>query len=253
MAPPKKTSQKGSGNPKSGASRKLATRVKTARGRKISSTRWLQRQLNDPFVAAAKSEGYRSRAAFKLLGLDDRFKFLKPGAKVADLGAAPGGWCQVAAERVNASGAGKGPRGKVVGIDITPIESIPDVTLLVGDIYDDAALEQVRTELGGQADIVMSDMAAASTGHRQTDHIRIMALCEAGLDFAMQILNPGGAFIAKVLKGGTEDQLLNAIKRDFEQVRHAKPDASRKDSAEAYIVALGFRGKKAMESDGETG
>jgi 23S rRNA (uridine2552-2'-O)-methyltransferase len=248
MAPPKKTS-----SPKSGPARKLATRVKTARGRKISSTRWLQRQLNDPFVAAAHAEGYRSRAAFKLIGLDDRFKFLKPGARVADLGAAPGGWCQVAAERVNAGGTGKGPQGKVVGIDITPIEPITDVTLLVGDIYDDAALEQVRQALGGHADVVLSDMAAASTGHRQTDHIRIMALCEAALDFAMEILNPGGAFVAKVLKGGTEDQLLNAIKRDFEQVRHAKPEASRKDSAEAYIVALGFRGKKPLESGDESG
>ena len=248
MAPRKKTS-----SPKAGTARTLSTRVKTARGRKLSSTRWLQRQLNDPYVAAARAEGYRSRAAFKLVGLDDRFKFLKPGARVADLGAAPGGWCQVAAERVNASGTEKGPKGKVVGIDITPIEPITDVTLLVGDIYDDAALEQVRQAVGGQADVVMSDMAASSTGHRQTDHIRIMALCEAALDFAMEILAPGGAFVAKVLKGGTEDQLLNAIKRDFEQVRHAKPEASRKDSAEAYIVALGFRGKKSMESGSENG
>jgi 23S rRNA (uridine2552-2'-O)-methyltransferase len=225
--------------PKPGQARALATRVKTARGRTLSSTRWLQRQLNDPYVAAARAQGYRSRAAFKLAELDDRFKFLKPGAKVVDLGAAPGGWCQVAAERVK---AGKG-QGKVVGLDITPIEPIADVTLLVGDIHDDAALAAVKEALGGEADIVLSDMAASSTGHRQTDHIRIMALCEAALDFAKEVLKPGGAFVAKVLKGGTEDQLLSQIKRDFEFVRHAKPSASRSDSAEAYIVATGFRGR----------
>lgn len=248
MAGSKKTS-----GPRGGAARKLTTRVKTARGRKLSSTRWLQRQLNDPYVAAARAQGYRSRAAFKLAELDDRFKFLKPGARVADLGAAPGGWCQIAAERVHAGEGGKGPHGKVVGIDITPVEPIQDVTLLEGDIYDDAALEQVREVLGGTADVVLSDMAAASTGHRQTDHIRIMALCEAALDFAMEILSPGGAFVAKVLKGGTEDQLLNAIKRDFEFVRHAKPSASRSDSAEAYMVAMGFRGRKTPESTPENG
>jgi 23S rRNA (uridine2552-2'-O)-methyltransferase len=244
MAGGKKTSGAGSGGPKSGSARKLATRVKTARGRKTSSTRWLQRQLNDPYVAAAKAQGYRSRAAFKLVGLDDRFKFLKSGGKVADLGAAPGGWCQVAAERVHPA---KG--GKVVGLDVTPIEAIPEVVLLEGDIYDDAALVQVRDALGGPADVVLSDMAAPATGHRQTDHLRIMALCEAALDFAKEILKPGGVFVAKVLKGGTEDQLLTQIKRDFEQVRHAKPDASRSDSAEAYIVAIGFRGPKTAESE----
>lgn len=231
---------RGSSGPRPGPARKLATRVKTARGRKTSSTRWLQRQLNDPFVAAAREQGYRSRAAFKLAGLDDRFNFLKPGARVVDLGAAPGGWCQIAAERVEA----KQGKGKVVGLDVTPIEPIPDVTLIEGDIYDDAALEAVRKALGGGADVVLSDMAAPSTGHRQTDHIRIMALCEAALDFAREILVPGGAFVAKVLKGGTEDQLLAQIKRNFDFVRHAKPPASRQDSAEAYIVATGFRCRK---------
>ena len=229
--------KKSSGS-RSGPARQLSTRVKTARGRKTSSTRWLQRQLNDPYVAAAKAQGYRSRAAFKLIGLDDRFKFLKPGGKIVDLGAAPGGWCQVAAERVKPA---KG--GKVVGIDVTPIEPIANVILLEGDIYDERALAQVREALGGEADVVLSDMASPATGHRQTDHLRIMALCEAALDFAKEILKPGGTFVAKVLKGGTEDQLLGQIKRDFAQVRHAKPSASRSDSAEAYIVALGFRGR----------
>jgi 23S rRNA (uridine2552-2'-O)-methyltransferase len=234
------TKSRKSSGPKPGSARKLATRVKTARGRTLSSTRWLQRQLNDPYVAAAHDQGYRSRSAFKLAELDDRFKFLKPGGRIADLGAAPGGWCQIAAERVGA----KQGKGKVVGLDVTPIEPIPNVTLLEGDIYDDAALQAVREALGGGADVVLSDMAAPSTGHRQTDHIRIMALCEAALDFAREILEPGGAFVAKVLKGGTEDQLLNQIKRDFDFVRHAKPAASRADSAEAYIVATGFRGRK---------
>ena len=234
------TKSRKSSGPKPGSARKLATRVKTARGRTLSSTRWLQRQLNDPYVAAAHDQGYRSRSAFKLAELDDRFKFLKPGGRIVDLGAAPGGWCQIAAERVGA----KQGKGKVVGLDVTPIEPIPNVTLLEGDIYDDAALQAVREALGGAADVVLSDMAAPSTGHRQTDHIRIMALCEAALDFAREILEPGGAFVAKVLKGGTEDQLLNQIKRDFDFVRHAKPAASRADSAEAYIVATGFRGRK---------
>ena len=234
------TKSRKSSGPKPGSARKLATRVKTARGRTLSSTRWLQRQLNDPYVAAAHDQGYRSRSAFKLAELDDRFKFLKPGGRIVDLGAAPGGWCQIAAERVGA----KQGKGKVVGLDVTPIEPIPNVTLLEGDIYDDAALQAVREALGGGADVVLSDMAAPSTGHRQTDHIRIMALCEAALDFAREILEPGGAFVAKVLKGGTEDQLLNQIKRDFDFVRHAKPAASRADSAEAYIVATGFRGRK---------
>jgi len=198
----------------------------------------LERQLNDPYVAEAKRLGYRSRAAFKLLQMDEKFGFLKPGARIVDLGAAPGGWTQVAVDQI---GADKG-RGQVVGIDLLPVEPIVGSTLILGDFTDDDGPDRVKALLDGPADTVLSDMAASATGHTQTDHLRIMGLCEMAYDFAKEVLAPGGAFVAKVLKGGTEQELLRALKRDFETVRHAKPPASRSDSAEAYVVATGFRG-----------
>ncbi|MEL7029660.1 MAG: RlmE family RNA methyltransferase [Pseudomonadota bacterium] len=213
----------------------LKVRVKTARGRKLSSTRWLERQLNDPYVAKAKAAGYRSRAAFKLVEIDARFALLKPGARVADLGAAPGGWCQFAAKKV-------GSAGRVVGIDLEVVEPIPGVTLLQGDFLDEEAQARMRDALGGAADLVLSDMAAASSGHRQTDHLRIIALCDAALSFAETVLTPGGAFCAKVLRGGAEGDLLRRLKSSFAHVRHFKPPASRSDSAEIYVVASGYRG-----------
>ena len=217
-------------------------RVKTARGRTVSSQRWLQRQLNDPYVAEAKKRGYRSRAAFKLLQLDDQFRFLKPGARVVDLGAAPGGWTQVAVERVKpGQGGGKGG-GVVVGLDLTPVEPIAGATVLAKDFYDDDAPAVLEALLGGPADVVLSDMAAAATGETQVDHLRIMGLAEAAHDFARRVLKPGGSFVAKVLRGGTERTLLDLLKRDFTKVRHVKPEASRADSAEMYVVGTGFRG-----------
>lgn len=226
-----KRGAKGAGN------RGLHTRVKTAKGRRLSSTRWLQRQLNDPYVQEAKRQGYRSRAAFKLIELDDKFKFLKKGAKVIDLGAAPGGWTQVAMARI-------GDGGHVIGIDLLEMEAIPGADLIQGDFLDDDAPERLKALLGGQADIVLSDMAAASTGHPQTDHLRIMGLLEVAADFAADVLAPGGTFVGKVLQGGTENELLAALKRDFRTVKHAKPPASRSDSAEVYVVATGFRGRE---------
>jgi len=213
-------------------------RVKTARGRTVSSQRWLQRQLNDPYVAEAKKRGYRSRAAFKLLQLDDQFRFLKSGARVIDLGSAPGGWTQVAVERVRPDQS----KGMVLGIDLTPVEPIAGATVLAKDFYDEDAPEILRRHLGGQADVVLSDMAAAATGDPQIDHLRIMGLAESAHDFAAEVLKPGGAFVAKVLRGGTERTLLDRLKRDFAKVRHVKPEASRADSAEMYVVATGFRG-----------
>ncbi len=213
-------------------------RVKTARGRTVSSQRWLQRQLNDPYVAEAKKRGYRSRAAFKLLQLDDQFRFLKPGARVVDLGAAPGGWTQVAVERVRPLQS----RGVVVGLDLTPVEPVAGATVLAKDFYDDDAPAVLEELLGGPADVVLSDMAAAATGETQVDHLRIMGLAEAAHDFARQVLKPGGSFVAKVLRGGTERTLLDRLKRDFTKVRHVKPEASRADSAEMYVVGTGFRG-----------
>lgn len=215
--------------------RGLAVRVKTAKRRRTSSTRWLQRQLNDPYVAEAKKLGLRSRAAFKLMQLDDRFSFLKPGQRIVDLGAAPGGWCQVAVERT------KG-RGVVVGLDYVPMEPLPGVTVLELDFYDDDAPDRLKDAVGGPVDVVLSDMAAPTTGHTATDHLRIMALAEAAYDFAAQVLVPGGTFVAKLFQGGAEKSLLDPLKRDFEKVSHAKPAASRSDSAETYVVALGFRG-----------
>jgi 23S rRNA (uridine2552-2'-O)-methyltransferase len=222
--------------------RRATVRVKTARGRTVSSQRWLQRQLNDPYVAEAKKRGYRSRAAFKLLQIDDQFHFLKPGGRVVDLGAAPGGWTQVAVERVK-PGQDRGKDGGVViGIDITPIEPIAGATVLAKDFYDDDAPAVLEELLGGPADVVLSDMAAAATGETQVDHLRIMGLAEAAHDFACQVLKPGGSFVAKVLRGGTERTLLDRLKRDFTMVRHVKPEASRADSAEMYVVGTGFRG-----------
>ena len=218
-----------------GAPRQPHVRVKTAKGRKLSSKLWLERQLNDPYVAKAKRLGYRSRAAFKLAEIDDKYKFLKPGGRVVDLGAAPGGWVQVALERV-------GAKGRVVGIDLQEIEPIAGAELLVGDFLDEDAPDRLRTLLDGPADVVLSDMAAPSTGHAATDHLRIMALAEAALDFALEVLAPGGTFVAKVLQGGSERGLLETMRRNFTKVAHVKPPASRKDSAELYVVATGFRG-----------
>lgn len=224
--------------------KKLSQRVKTARGRTVGSTRWLERQLNDPYVARAKREGYRSRSAFKLTEVDDKFSLLKPGSTVVDLGAAPGGWSQVAAKRTRAD-AGV---GKVVAIDLHAIEPVAGVTFLKMDFLDDAAPSALINLLNGsKADLVMSDMAAHATGHRQTDHLKIMALAEAALAFAQEVLAPGGSFVCKVLRGGTENQLLAALKRDFAQVRHFKPPASREDSAELFLVATGFRRTEADE------
>lgn len=227
----------GKGGKKGTGNRGLHTRVKTAKGRRLSSTRWLQRQLNDPYVIEAKKLGYRSRAAFKLIELDDKFHFLSKGAKVIDLGAAPGGWTQVALQRI-------GDKGHVVGIDLLEMEAIPGADLIEGDFLDDDAPDRLKVLLGGSADIVLSDMAAASTGHPQTDHLRIMGLLEVAVDFAADVLTSGGTFVGKVLQGGTENELLAALKRDFRTVKHAKPPASRSDSAEVYVVAMGFRGGK---------
>lgn len=218
-------------------------RLRTGKGRTTSSANWLRRQLRDPYVAAAQRAGLRSRAAFKLIELDDRFHFLKRGARVVDLGAAPGGWSLVAAERVG-SGAAGARAGRVVAIDIQEMEPVPGVEILHLDFLAPEAPERLRAALGGGADVVLSDMAAPATGHPQTDHLRIMALLEAAYDFARSVLEPGGAFIGKVLRGGAERDLLDLLKRDFAEVRHVKPPASRKDSAEIYVVALGFRGAR---------
>jgi 23S rRNA (uridine2552-2'-O)-methyltransferase len=222
----------GSGN------RQLKQRLKTARKRTLSSQKWLERQLNDPYVARAKREGYRSRAAYKLLEIDDKYRLLKPGQRVVDLGAAPGGWSQIAATRVGSVDG----KGHVVGIDLLPIDPLPGVEFIELDFLDEAAPQRLVDLLGGPADIVMSDMAANTTGHKKTDHLRIMGLAEAAIHFAREIMAPGGAFIAKVFQGGTENQLLNDLKRDFATVRHVKPAASRADSSELYVLATGFRG-----------
>ena len=218
--------------------RTLRQRVKTARKRTLSSQKWLERQLNDPYVARAKREGFRSRAAYKLIELDDKVRFLKPGGRVVDLGAAPGGWAQVAAQRV---GAGEG-KGNVVGVDLLPIEPLPGAAFLQLDFMAPEAPERLVALLGGPADVVLSDMAANATGHKKTDHLRIVGLAEAAADFARSVLAPGGVFLAKVLQGGTEGALLAGLKRDFAAVRHVKPAASRSDSAELYVLATGFRG-----------
>ena len=213
--------------------RQLKVRVR-AQGRTHSSQLWLQRQLNDPYVARAKREGFRSRAAFKLSEIDDKHHFIKGGARVVDLGASPGGWSQVAAARV-------GEKGRVVAIDVLNMEPLAGVEFLQLDFLDPSAPEKLKDMLGGAADVVLSDMAANATGHRQTDHIKIMALVETAAEFAREVLKPGGAFLSKVLQGGTERALLIALKREFESVKHAKPAASRADSAELYVLATGFR------------
>jgi 23S rRNA (uridine2552-2'-O)-methyltransferase len=217
--------------------RSLKTRVKTARKRSLSSTIWLERQLNDPYVARAKREGYRSRAAYKLMEMDERYHLLKSGMRIADLGAAPGGWSQVAAEKVGSTGG----KGKVVGIDLLDMEPLPGVQFAVKDFNDEDAPEFVKSMLGGPADGVMSDMAANAIGHKATDHLKIVALAELAAEFAFEVLTPGGFFVAKVLQGGTEGQLLARLKRHFAIVRHAKPAASRAGSAELYVLATGFR------------
>lgn len=223
-----------SGPVKKGQPRRgLTKRVKTAKGRKSSSTRWLQRQLNDPYVEQARAMGYRSRAAFKLIELDDKFKLIRKGMRVADLGAAPGGWTQVALER----GA-----SRVVGIDLLAIDPIPGAELLELDFTEEGADEAVKAALGGEADLVVSDLAPWTTGHKATDHLKIIALVEVAAHFAFDVLAPGGAFVAKVFQGGTEQELLKELRGRFEKVKHAKPDASRSESAEIYLVAQGFKG-----------
>jgi 23S rRNA (uridine2552-2'-O)-methyltransferase len=230
-------SRPGSGKPVAG--RALKVRVKTGKGRTPSQKIWLERQLNDPYVAEARRQGYRSRAAFKLTEIDDKYKFLKPGGRIVDLGAAPGGWSQVAAKRVRAEEG----QGRVVAIDMHGMDPIPGVTIFKKDFYDEDAAATLIEALGGsKADCVLSDMAAHATGHRQTDHINIIALAEAGFDFARTVLKPGGTYLAKVLRGGTEGELLKLMKKDFATVRHVKPMASRDDSAELFVLAMGFRG-----------
>jgi 23S rRNA (uridine2552-2'-O)-methyltransferase len=219
--------------------RALKTRVKTARKRSLSSTLWLGRQLNDPYVAQAKREGYRSRAAYKLLEMAEKYKLFRPGARIVDLGAAPGGWSQIAAREVKSAEGW----GRVIGIDLLEIAPIAGVEFRVMDFHDPNAPGALREWLGGTADGVMSDMAANATGHRKTDHLRIVGLAELAIDFACGVLSPGGFFIAKVLQGGSEGELLARLKRDFATVRHLKPKASRADSAEMYVLATGFRGE----------
>ncbi len=222
--------------------RELKVKVKSARGRKLSSTRWLQRQLNDPYVKRARAEGYRGRAAYKILELDDKYRFLVPGARVVDLGCAPGGWCQVAVKRVNALGEKQGKAvGTVLGVDLQEMEPIAGTTLYQLDFMADDADAQVREWLGGKADVVMSDMAASSSGHKQTDHLRIIALCEAAAYFAFDVLEEGGTFVAKVLAGGAEGELQKLLKQRFSKVANIKPPASRQDSSEKFVVATGFR------------
>ena len=210
-------------------------RIRTAKGRKPSSTRWLERQLNDPYVRRAKAENYRSRAAYKLLELDEKFGLLKGAKAVVDLGIAPGGWSQVVRRRV--------PQSRVVGIDLLPTDPIEGVAILQMDFMDEAAPDRLKEALGSEADLVLSDMAANTVGHQQTDHLRTMALVEAGLLFATEVLRPGGAYVAKVLAGGADNQLVAEMKRHFTTVKHAKPPASRKDSSEWYVIAQGFKGR----------
>jgi len=222
---------------KGSGARELKVRVKSGKKRKLSSKLWLDRQLNDPYVARAKREGMRSRAAYKLMEIDDKARFLKKGGRVIDLGAAPGGWSQVAAKRVGAP-----QQGRVVAIDLLEIEPLPGVEFAQLDFLDEAAPAKLKAMLGGRADVVLSDMAANATGHRKTDHIKIVALVEVAVEFAREVLAPGGAFLAKVLQGGTEATLLTLLKRDFTTIKHVKPAASRSDSAELYLLATGFRG-----------
>ena len=222
-----------------GTPRLLKVRVKTAKKRTASSARWLARHLNDPYVVKAKRDGWRSRAAFKLIEMDDKYHMLKPGQRVVDLGCAPGGWCQVAAERVKSNDAN--PR--VVGIDYLDMDAIPGVIVLKKDFLEEDAPQVLIDALKGEkADVVLSDMAAPTTGHHKTDHLRTIHLCEVAAEFAREILKPGGAFVAKVFRGGTENELLAGLKRDYASVAHVKPPASRQESVEMYVVARGFRG-----------
>lgn len=234
---------KGPKNSSGRGQRDLKVKVKTARGRKLSSTLWLQRQLNDPYVKRAKEEGYRGRAAFKILEIDEKYRFLVPGARVVDLGCAPGGWCQVAARRVNSLGEKPGKaQGFVLGIDLQEVDAIAGVELHQLDFLEDGADDKVKGWLGGSAHVVMSDMAAASSGHKQTDHLRIITLCEAAAELAFDVLEEGGTFVAKVLAGGAEGTLQATLKRRFAKVANFKPPASRSNSSEKFVVATGFRG-----------
>ncbi|MDO8289491.1 MAG: RlmE family RNA methyltransferase [Parvibaculum sp.] len=235
MSDQKKTSGPGAGE------RKLHIRVKTAKKKTVSQVRWLERQLNDPYVAAARRDGYRARAAYKLLEIDDKHHFLKPGMRVVDLGAAPGSWCQIAVTRTHAQDGRGAKQGRVIAVDMGNMDDLPGCTIMKLDFLDEGADEQIKAVLGGEADVVLSDMAAHATGHRQTDHLKIMALCEAAVDFAVDVLSEGGTFCAKVLRGGTENELLANLKQHFRTVRHVKPKASRADSAEMYVLAQGFR------------
>ncbi|MCV2881175.1 RlmE family RNA methyltransferase [Actibacterium sp. XHP0104] len=230
--------------------RDLKVKVKTAKGRKLSSTRWLERQLNDPYVKRARTEGYRGRAAFKILELDDKYRFLVPGARVVDLGCAPGGWCQVAVKRVNALGEKQGKAiGTVLGVDLQEVEPIAGAETHQLDFMEDDADEKVKAWLGGKADVVMSDMAAASSGHKQTDHLRIIALCEAAAALAFDVLEEGGTFVAKVLAGGAEGELQKLLKQRFTKVVNVKPPASRADSSEKFVIATGFRPERNDDDD----
>lgn len=223
--------------------RDLKVKVKSARGRKLSSTRWLQRQLNDPYVKRAQAEGYRGRAAYKIMELDDRYRFLVPGARVVDLGCAPGGWLQVAVKRINALGEKSGKSvGRILGIDLQEVEPVAGAEIYQLDFMADGADLKVKEWLGGKADVVMSDMAAASSGHKQTDHLRIISLCDAAAWFAFDVLEEGGTFVAKVLAGGAEGELQKLLKQKFTKVANVKPPASRSDSSEKFVVATGFRG-----------
>jgi 23S rRNA (uridine2552-2'-O)-methyltransferase len=222
--------------------RGLSETVRTAKGRSTSSARWLRRQLSDPYVEESQRRGYRARSAFKLMQIDDKLHLIRRGATIVDLGAAPGSWSQVALER-----AGNG--GRVVGIDLEAVDPLAGAEFLIGDVREPQTAGRLQSALAGPADLVMSDMAAAATGHGPTDHLRTMALAEAALDIAEALLAPGGAFVAKVLQGGTEAELLGRLKRAFAKVRHVKPPASRSDSAELYVVATGFRGAPAGRDD----
>ena len=219
--------------------RVLKTRIKKKSGLKESSRRWLERHLNDPYVQRSKADGYRSRAAYKLIEIDDRHKILRPGARVIDLGAAPGGWCQVAAARVRSSEE----HPSVVGIDYLEMDAVPMALILQKDFLDDDAPARLIEALGGEPDVVLSDMAAPTTGHRRTDHIRTMHLAEVAADFAISVLKPGGHFLAKAFQGGTENTLLDLLKRNFRSVRHVKPPASRDESVELYLLAKDFKGR----------
>ena len=233
--PAKSSSSKGSGTNPPGNARGLRVRVKSAAKRSTASQAWLARQLNDPYVAAAQAQGWRSRAAFKLIEIDDRFHLLRPGARVLDLGAAPGGWSQVAVQR----GA-----SRVVGVDLLAMDPVPGAEILLGDFTAEDMPDRLQAMLDGPADLVVSDMAPNTTGHNATDHLRIMGLAEMALDFAIQVLSPGGGFVAKVFQGGSEKAMLAGLKAHFTTVRHAKPPASRKESSELYVVATGFRPEK---------